>query len=91
MRQNQFSSKLKSLPKEQIEDMLNVLRDQKSRAFYTKIAKLCPRAMIHRALSETQQDYSDSSIRKSRGAIFTEKIKRYAKQSGIDLGLSTLC
>lgn len=43
--------------------------------------------MIYRALSETKQDYSDSSIRKSRGAIFTEKIKRYAKEAGIDLGL----
>ena len=71
-----------------VEDMLQVLGDKKSRAFYTKIAKLCPQDMIYRALAETKQDYSDSSIRKSRGAIFTEKIKRYAKETGIDLGLS---
>lgn len=71
-----------------VEDMLNVLGDVKSRAFYAKIAKLCPQGMIYRALSETKQDYSDSSIRKSRGAIFTEKIKRYAKEAGIDLRLS---
>lgn len=71
-----------------VEDMLRVLRDEKSRVFYTKIAKLCPQDMIHRALSETKQDYSDTSIRKSRGAIFTEKIKRYAEGAGIDLGLS---
>ena len=70
-----------------VEDMLSTLRDEKSRAFYTKIAKLCPQDMIYRALSETKQDYSDSSIRKNRGAIFTEKIKRYAKQAGIDLQL----
>lgn len=70
-----------------VEDMLRALRDEKSRAFYTKIAKLCPQDMIYRALSETKQDYSDSSIRKTRGAIFTEKIKRYAKEAGIDLGL----
>jgi hypothetical protein len=70
-----------------VEDMLNLLRDEKSRSFYVKIAKLCPQDMIYRALSETKQDYSDSSIRKSRGAIFTEKIKRYAKEAGIDLGL----
>lgn len=72
-----------------VEDILKVLRDEKSRAFYVKIAKLCPQDMIYRALSETKQDYSDSSIRKSRGAIFTEKVKRYAKQFGIGLGLST--
>jgi len=70
-----------------VEDMLRVLRDEKSRVFYTKIAKLCPQDMIHRALSETKQDYSDSSIRKNRGAIFTDKIKIYAKQAGIDLRL----
>lgn len=70
-----------------VEDMLNTLRDEKSRAFYVKIAKLCPQDMIYRALSETKQDYSDSSIRKNRGAIFTEKIKRYAKETGINLGL----
>ncbi len=92
------STKQKSKPKEQMEDykiqilikdMLRVLGDEKSRVFYTKIAKLCPQAMIHRALSEIKQDYSYTSIRKSRGAIFTDKIKRYAKQSGIDLELST--
>ena len=72
-----------------VEDMLRVLGDEKSRAFYTKIARLCPQDMIYRALSEAKQDYSDSSIRKSRGAIFTEKIKRYAKEAAIDLGLSS--
>lgn len=72
-----------------VEDILRVLRDEKSRAFYTKIAKLCPQDMIYRALSEIKQDYSDSSIRKSRGAIFTEKIKRYSKEAGIDLRLSS--
>lgn len=70
-----------------VEDMLNTLRDEKSRAFYVKIAKLCPQDMIYRALSEIKQDYSDSSVRKSRGAIFTEKVKRYAEEIGIDLGL----
>ena len=70
-----------------VEDMLEILGDEKSRAFYTKIAKLCPHEIIFRALSETKQDYSDSSIRKSTGAIFTEKIKRYAKETGIDLRL----
>ncbi len=70
-----------------VEDMLNTLRDEKSRAFYVKIAKLCPQDIIYRALSETKQDYSHSSIRKNRGAIFTEKIKRYAKEAGIDLQL----
>lgn len=92
------STKQKSKPKEQIEnykvqalveDMLKVLRDEKSQTFYTKIAKLCPQDMIYRALSETKQDYSYSSIRKSRGAIFTEKIKRYTKEAGIELGLSS--
>jgi len=71
-----------------VEDMLQVLGDKKSRSFYTKIAKACSQDMIYRALSETKQDYPGTSIRKSKGAIFTEKIKRYAKETGIDLGLS---
>lgn len=92
------SAKPKSKPKEQIEDykvqilvkdMLTVLHDAKSRAFYVKIAKLCPQEMIYRALSETKQDYSHSSVRKNRGAIFTDKIKRYTKEAGIDLKLSS--
>lgn len=72
-----------------VEDMLGVLHDEKSQVFYTKIAKLCPQEIMYRALSETKQDYCDSSIRKSRGAIFTEKIKRYAKEVRINLGLSS--
>ena len=96
--QNIILIKIKQKPKQEtqpedykvqalVEDMLNTLRDEKSRAFYVKIAKSCPQDMIYRALSETKQDYSDSSIRKNRGAIFTEKIKRYAKEARIDLRL----
>lgn len=70
-----------------VQDMVETLHDEKSRAFYTRIAKRCPQEIIYRALSETKQDYSASSIQKSKGAIFTEKIKRYAKQARIDLGL----
>ena len=98
--QNIILIKIKQKPKQEtqpedykvqalVEDMLNTLRDEKSRAFYVKIAKSCPQDMIYRALSETKQDYSDSSIRKNRGAIFTEKIKRYAKEADIDLRLSS--
>lgn len=70
-----------------VEDMIDALGDEKSRGFYELVAKRCPPDMIYRALSETTHDYSPEDIQASRGAIFTDKIKRYAEQRGINLGL----
>lgn len=68
-----------------VDEILEVTQDEKSRAFYRKVADRCPYDLIRRALSETKQDYSDEEVQTSRGAIFTDKVKRYANRQGISL------
>lgn len=70
-----------------VNEMIEVLGDEKSRAFYTKVAKLCPSDLIYRCLSEVKDEWLQGKVRKSRGALFTDKLKRYCKEWGIDLGL----
>jgi hypothetical protein len=70
-----------------VEDILEITRDEKSRAFYAKVAKVCPSDLIYRVLSEVKDEYHRGTIKKSKGALFTDKLKRYCKEWGIDLGL----
>jgi predicted transcriptional regulator len=53
-----------------VEEILKVCGDQKSRAFYTKLATLLPDTLIFRSLSEIVQD---PTIR-NRGAVLTSKL-----------------
>jgi len=73
-----------------VKDILEVLGDEESRAFYEKIAKLCPFDLIYRVLGEVKEEYQMGRIRSTKGALFTDKIKRYCKERGIDLGLRSL-
>ncbi|HIC95361.1 TPA: RepB family plasmid replication initiator protein, partial [Candidatus Bipolaricaulota bacterium] len=70
-----------------VEYMVEVLGDEHSRPFYTKVARLCPSNVIYRLLSEVKDDWLQGRVRKSKGAHFTDKIKRYCQERGIDLGL----
>ena len=72
-----------------VESMVEVLGDEHSRPFYTKVARACPSNVIYRLLSEVKDDWLQGRVRKSKGALFTDKIKRYAKERGIDLGLKS--
>jgi len=72
-----------------VEDILELTGDEKSRLFYTKVAWRCPSNAIYRILSEVKDDWLRGKVRKSKGALFTDKIKRYAKERGIDLGLKS--
>jgi len=72
-----------------VRDILEVTEDEKSRAFYTKIATRCPDDLIYRCLSEVKDDWLQGKVRKSKGALFTDKIKRYCRERGIDLGLKS--
>jgi len=67
--------------------ILEVCNDTKSKAFYLKIARLCPPEMIFRILSEVRELKRHNKIKKTIGATFTAFIKRDAKEQGIDLGL----
>jgi len=75
-----------------VEDILAVTQDEHSRPFYIKLAKLAveqPKLqdLIYRCLSEVKYEAHEGLIRTTKGAVFTDKIKRYCKERGIDLGL----
>lgn len=75
-----------------LEDILAVVGDEHSKHFYIKIAKLAlekPRLqdLIYRCLSEVKYEAHEGLIRTTKGAVFTDKIKRYCKERGINLGL----
>ena len=67
--------------------MLEILEDPQSEGFYYKVARLCSSNLIYRCLSEVKDDWLQGKVRKSKGALFTDKIKRYCQERGIDLGL----
>ena len=70
-----------------VEFMVEVLGDEHSRPFYTKVAQVCPSDIIYRFLSEVKDEWLQGRIKRSKGALFTDKIKRYCQEQGIDLGL----
>lgn len=68
-----------------VEDILEVCQDEKSRNFYTKIARLLPQQLIYRAISEVKEVSNSGEIKKNNGALFVSLIKKYAEEEGIDL------
>jgi len=70
-----------------VEEMVAVTEDPKSRSFYTKIARRCSTDLIYRTLSEVKDEWHRGQIRTTKGAVFTDKIKRYCQERGIELGL----
>jgi hypothetical protein len=70
-----------------VDEMIAVTEDPKSRQFYTKVARRCPTDLIYRVLSEVKEEWHEGLIRTTKGAVFTDKIKRYCQERGIDLGL----
>lgn len=67
--------------------ILEVTGDAESKAFYQRVARLCPADLIYRTLSEVKDAARLKQIRTSKGAVFTDKIKRYCRGRGIELGL----
>jgi len=70
-----------------VNEMIAVTEDPKSRQFYTKVARRCPADLIYRVLSEVKEEWHEGLIRTTKGAVFTDKLKRYCKERGIELGL----
>ena len=73
-----------------VQDMLDVLGDQRSRNFYVLVARKVldfhrSPQLIYRALSETKAEALAGNIRRSKGAYFTALIKRYLAEDGINL------
>lgn len=74
--------------------MLEVLEDEENWAFYRKLASRCLKeshleSLIFRTLSETKEAAQRGVIKTTKGAYFTDLIKRHANQRGIDLGLKS--
>ena len=68
-------------------EMLDVCRDRHSRGFYRLVAQNIPEELIRAALSETKYQYRMGRITKSRGAFFTDQLRRLARERGIELGV----
>jgi hypothetical protein len=68
-------------------EMLEVCRDKHSRGFYRLVARKLPEELIRAALSETKYQDRMGRITKSRGAFFTDQVRRLARERGIDPGL----
>ncbi|SYZ72214.1 hypothetical protein TRIP_C20329 [Candidatus Zixiibacteriota bacterium] len=64
--------------------ILEQCRDKRSLAFYRKIVRLLPERAIHEALSQVKEAEQLGRIRERPGAMFTDLIKRKAKELGID-------
>lgn len=70
-----------------VDEMVAVLGDKKSRPFYEKVTRRCPRNLIFQVLSEIKHDWRKGEIKATKGAAFTDRIKRYCQERGIELGL----
>jgi hypothetical protein len=65
--------------------MLERLGDIKSKSFYYKVAQKCPEELIYKCLSLTQEVIETQGIKKSKGAVFTDILKRESEKIGIAL------
>jgi len=66
--------------------ILETCRDKQSLAFYRKVVRLLPESAIHEALSHVKEAAQLGRIRERPGAMFTDLIKRKAKELGIEFG-----
>ena len=67
--------------------MLKVLGDRESLGCYRLVAERCPPGLIYQALALVKEAARNGAIRKSKGALFVDIIKRLAKANGVDLPL----
>ena len=67
--------------------ILEVTGDARNKPFYSRVARLCPPELIYRTLSEVKDAARLKQIRTTKGAYFTDIIKRHCKTRGVDLGL----
>ncbi len=62
--------------------MLEKLEDAESEPFYRKVAQEYPEDLIHKCLSLTREVIETKGIKKSKGAIFTDILKREGSKIG---------
>jgi len=64
--------------------IMETCRDKQSIAYYRKVARLLPEQAIHEALSQVKEADKLGRIKERPGAMFTDLIKRKAKELEID-------
>ena len=64
---------------------MQVCEDKQSINFYKKVARLMPEQTIYRVLGEVKETRDLGEVKKSKGALFTSLIKKYALEQGIKL------
>lgn len=64
-------------------DMLEALGDVKSERFYFKVARLIPKEVIYKCLSLVREVTETTQVKKSKGAVFVDNLKRECQQRGI--------
>ena len=74
-----------AMGKSLVMDMLEVLGDVKSERFYFKVAQLVPKEVIYKCLSLVREVTEISQVKKSKGAVFVDILKRECQQKGIKL------
>ncbi|MFB6272250.1 MAG: replication initiator protein A [Salinibacter sp.] len=81
------------LADELAKEILRVVGDEHSWPFYQRVARRAIetpmlRDLVYRVLSEVKDEARQGQIQTSRGAVFTDRLKRHCEHFGIDLGLS---
>lgn len=66
-------------------NMLEALGDIESEKFYLKVARLVPEDLIYKCLSLVKEVLETSQVKKSRGAIFVDILKKECQQKNIKL------
>jgi hypothetical protein len=67
------------------ETIMEFCGDQRSLNFYKKVARIVPRNIIFRALSEAKVSNDMSETIKSKAAHFTYLIRKYAQEQGVKI------
>ena len=68
------------------QQILSICHDRHSLAFYQKVVRLLPKQVVFEALSRVKEAQILGRIKDSPGAMFTDLIKRQAKELGIEFG-----
>jgi len=65
--------------------ILEKLGDSQSENFYRKVAQKYPEELIHKCLSLTREVIETQKIKKSKGAVFTDILKREGEKIGVSV------
>ncbi|HOG40003.1 MAG: hypothetical protein ILNGONEN_02467 [Syntrophorhabdaceae bacterium] len=65
-----------------VADIIDICGDENSRGYYIKVVRNMDEQTIRRALSEVKEIRDTGTIIKSKGALFTSIIKKYAAEQG---------